>query len=640
MKQIERIIGEEKKMSQKEKISIIGLGKLGSTMLACFAHKKWDVIGVDINQSFVDIINKGHSPIYEPQVEELINLNDKRITATSETEFAVLHSDVSFIIVPTPSIGDGSFSTLYIEEAVSEIADALSKKDSYHVFVITSTVLPGDTARIAGMLAEQSGKELGKDFGVCYNPDFIALGKIVHDFLNPDMILIGESDERAGSIVESIHRRLADNNPPIYRMNFYNAELSKVTLNAYCTLKITFANSIAEICEKMPEGDSDVVLQAVGSDTRVGHKYFKGGLGFAGPCLLSNALVQTDRGLKEIQDVKIDDRVFTHKGHLRKVTQTYRRKYLGSMKKIISSDFPYSSIISTPEHPVWGSKRNQRTKNKKKLDFRADFNGLEFIPAFKMKQGDLTALPVIKDSIEILPEKTSKRSKSVWIEKDNMLSIIKSVEEEFYEGYVYNLEVEEDNSYMLESGVVHNCFPRDNRALSYTARRYGVYETFCDTTDEINEFHKTERICHLLMKYLKERDTDQLAILGLSYKEDTPVVEESVSIAAVKELSKRGVKLSLYDPAAMESAEDELKDVNNITYATSEYDCVKGKSVCFIATPWKQFYDLEVRKLLEVMESDSVILDAWRVLPFERASTEEKDKVIVVRRIGKNLVDK
>jgi UDPglucose 6-dehydrogenase len=468
-------------MNQKERISVIGLGKLGSTMLACFAHKKWEVIGVDVNQNFVDTINKGHSPIYEPRVEELINLNDKRIEATVETEFAVLHSDISFIIVPTPSVEEGFFSIKYVEAVALEIAKALKQKNSFHVIVITSTVLPGDTARITDMIVKESGKTLGKDFGVCYNPDFIALGKIVHDFLNPDMILIGESDEKSGAIVEDIHTRLIDNNPPIFRTNPHNAELSKISLNAYCTLKITFANSIAEICEKMPGGDSEVVLQVVGSDTRVGHKFFRGGLGFGGPC-----------------------------------------------------------------------------------------------------------------------------------------------------------------------------FPRDNRALSYIAKGYGVTEVFCDTTDEINEYHKTERISNLLMELLKERNVDDIdcqqstgiAILGLSYKEDTPVVEESVSMAVIKTLSKKGIKLSLYDPAAMDSIEDELTSMNksgklphlfNITFATSEYECVKGKSVCFIATPWRQFRELEAQKLLEAMEENSVILDAWRMLPFERASTKDEKKVIEVRKIGKNL---
>lgn len=462
-------------MNQKEKISVIGLGKLGCTMLACFAHKKWEVIGVDINQEFVNTINRGHSPIYEPHVEELIKLNKKRIEATSETEFAVLHSDISFIIVPTPSMDNGSFSTQYVEEAALEIAKALQKKDSYHVIVITSTVLPGDTARIAGMIAEFSGKKLGEDFGVCYNPDFIALGKIVHDFLNPDMILIGESDERAGTVIENIHRNLASNKPPIYRMNFYNAELSKISLNAYCTLKITFANIIAEICEKMPSGDSEVVLKAVGSDSRVGQKYFRGGLGFGGPC-----------------------------------------------------------------------------------------------------------------------------------------------------------------------------FPRDNRALSHTAKGYGVTEIFCDATDEINEFHKTERISNLLMEYLEEKGTNELAILGLSYKEDTPIIEESVSIAVIETLSKKGVKLSIYDPAAMENTENYFTEMNykgkfsylfNITYATSEYDCVKGKSVCFIATPWQQFKKLETKRLLSTMEKGSVILDAWGILPFGRVS-EGKENVLEVRRIGKNCIDR
>ena len=134
------------------------------------------------------------------------------------------------------------------------------------------------------MLEKTSNKKCCKDFSVCYNPDFIALGNIVQNFLNPDMILIGESDEGGGSILENIHRKLVENRPNIHRMNFYNAELTKIALNSYCTLKITFANELAKICESVPGGDVDVVLSALGDDERIGHKYLKGGLSYGGPC--------------------------------------------------------------------------------------------------------------------------------------------------------------------------------------------------------------------------------------------------------------------------------------------------------------------------------------------------------------------
>lgn len=265
-------------------ISVFGLGKLGCSMLACFALKGWRVIGVDIIKDVVDQVGNGHSPVYEPDVEELLQANRNRISATLDTREALLNSDISFIIVPTPSSQDGSFSTEYVEIAIAEIGSILREKSTYHTVVVTSTVLPGDMQKIKRLLERTSKKVCGQDFGLCYNPDFIALGSIVHDFLNPDMILIGESDSQAGDILESIHKELVDSHPNIHRMNFYNAELSKIALNSYCTLKITFANKLAELCEAMPEGDANVVAQAIGDDSRIGRKYFRGGLSYGGPC--------------------------------------------------------------------------------------------------------------------------------------------------------------------------------------------------------------------------------------------------------------------------------------------------------------------------------------------------------------------
>ena len=191
---------------------------------------------------------------------------------------------MSFVIVPTPSTKDGTFSTDYVEAVAAEMGSILRTKDAYHLIVITSTVLPGDMKQIQDLLERTSGKICAKDFGLCYNPDFIALGSVVRDFLNPDMILIGESDKKAGDALENIHKNLINNKPNIHRMSFYNAELTKIALNSYCTLKITFANTLAEICENMPGGNVDHVTDALGDDSRIGRKYLKGGLSYGGPC--------------------------------------------------------------------------------------------------------------------------------------------------------------------------------------------------------------------------------------------------------------------------------------------------------------------------------------------------------------------
>ncbi|MFN3329538.1 MAG: nucleotide sugar dehydrogenase, partial [Pyrinomonadaceae bacterium] len=268
-----------------ERISVIGLGKLGASMAACFAYRGFEVIGVDISPKVVDAVNSGKAPVQETGLDDLISANKERIRATLSHEEAVLNSDISFVIVPTPSDERGAFSLQYAAWAYKEIGKALAKKNGYHNVVLTSTVLPGSTRQVLmPVLEKESGKKAGKDFGVCYSPEFIALGSVIRDFLNPDFTLIGELDERCGEQLEQLYSKVVENGAPSARMSIENAELTKIAVNTFVTTKITFANMLAEICEKIPGGNVDVVTKALGMDSRIGHKYLKGALGYGGPC--------------------------------------------------------------------------------------------------------------------------------------------------------------------------------------------------------------------------------------------------------------------------------------------------------------------------------------------------------------------
>ena len=265
--------------------SVIGLGKLGASMAAAIASRGYDVVGLDINQNNVDAINKGYAPIQETNLGETIKNNKERLIATLNWELAILQSDVSFVIVPTPSDSNGSFSLEYTKEAFKEIGKVLKYKNDYHLVVLTSTVLPGSTRfGLLPILEEESGKECGKDFGLCYSPEFIALGSIIHDFLNPDFNLIGEFDEKAGGLLQQCYKEIMANKPLCKRMSIENAELTKIALNTFVTTKITFANMLAELCNHIPGGDIDVISDALGCDKRIGRKYLTGGLGYGGPC--------------------------------------------------------------------------------------------------------------------------------------------------------------------------------------------------------------------------------------------------------------------------------------------------------------------------------------------------------------------
>ena len=267
------------------RISIIGLGKLGAPMAAVMAHKGHMVVGVDVNPDYVAAIQQGHAPLRETGLEEMIQANRERLSATTDYEQAVLETDATFIIVPTPSDPDGRFSLRNVMIAAEKIGAALRKKQGWHLVVLSSTVMPGSTGgKLLPALEAHSGKKCGEGFGLCYNPEFIALGSVIRDMLNPDMILIGESDERSGEILEKLYTGVCDSNPHIRRMNHVNAELTKISVNTFVTTKISYANMLAQVCETLPGADVDVVTSAIGCDSRIGQKYLKGALGYGGPC--------------------------------------------------------------------------------------------------------------------------------------------------------------------------------------------------------------------------------------------------------------------------------------------------------------------------------------------------------------------
>ena len=293
-------------------ISVIGLGKLGASMAAGFASRGFRVIGVDINPKSVEALNQGLPPVQETGLAEMIAAHRDSIRGTLSTEEAVLGSHISFVIIPTPSDARGAFSLTYAKSAFREIGRALQGKKDYHTVVLTSTVLPGATRLgLLPILEKESGKKCGPDFGLCYNPEFIALGSVIRDFLNPDFYLLGQFDERSGDALEAVHKQVSVNHAPVKRMSLENAELAKISVNSFVTMKISFANMLAEFCEKIPGGDVDVVSDALGMDKRIGRKYLTGGLGFGGPCFprdnvalnfLGGALGVDSRLLKENDD--------------------------------------------------------------------------------------------------------------------------------------------------------------------------------------------------------------------------------------------------------------------------------------------------------------------------------------------------
>ncbi len=271
--------------TKRIRFSIVGLGKLGASMAAAIAGRGYDVIGVDINVDVVEAVNAGRAPVNETGLADAFAMNRTRVSATTCHGDAIARSDVTFVVVPTPSDRTGMFSLQYASYAFREIGRGLARKDDYHLVVLTSTVVPGSTRQVLlPELEAASGKKCGCDFGICYSPEFIALGSVIQDFLNPDFTLVGELDQRSGALLEHCYAEIVENDASCKRMSLENAELTKLAVNTFLTTKIAYSNMLAEFCEGIPGGDIDVVSDAVGADKRIGRRYLTGGLGFGGPC--------------------------------------------------------------------------------------------------------------------------------------------------------------------------------------------------------------------------------------------------------------------------------------------------------------------------------------------------------------------
>jgi UDPglucose 6-dehydrogenase len=418
-------------------ISVFGIGKLGFPIVACFASKGFRVIGYDVNPATIKAVNERKPAIYEPGLVELL-AQAGELSATDDYIDAVKNTDATFMVVPTPSMPDGSFTAKYAEAAAEQLAAGIKSKKGYHLVVLTSTVLPGTTdSRIKPLLERISGKKCGRDFGLCYSPEFIALGAVIRNFLKPDVVLIGESNAKAGESLEDIYKNVCENNPPIVRMTIQNAELAKISLNAYVTMKISFANTLAEMAEKIPNGNADAICEMLGFDSRIGRKYLSGGMAYGGPC-----------------------------------------------------------------------------------------------------------------------------------------------------------------------------FPRDNKAFAYFARQINCQARLAEATDAENA-HQNQRIVALAKEKIGTIQGKRIAMLGLTYKPDSEVTEESAAVKIAAALVKEGAKLTAYDPAGISNARKMLGD-KGIIYAASVKECLKDADFCILTTPWNEFKNLKPGDFTGAMKTPA-LLDCWRL---------------------------
>ncbi|HEV7472421.1 MAG TPA: UDP-glucose/GDP-mannose dehydrogenase family protein [Pyrinomonadaceae bacterium] len=268
------------------RLSVFGIGYVGCVSAACFARAGHDVTGVDLNQTKVEIINSGKSPIVEAGIDELIAamVAEGRLRATTDSAAAIMNSDASLVCVGTPSNANGSLDLNHVKHVCEEIGAALKSKAERHTIVIRSTMLPGTIeSLVVPTLEASSGKKAGRDFGVCINPEFLREGSSLKDFYAPPFTLIGTDEEETAALVRELYVSIE---APLFVTALKTAEMVKYACNCFHALKVSFANEIGNICKAVGI-DSHEVMHVFAQDTKLNLSpyYLTPGFAFGGSCL-------------------------------------------------------------------------------------------------------------------------------------------------------------------------------------------------------------------------------------------------------------------------------------------------------------------------------------------------------------------
>lgn len=305
------------------KISVIGCGFVGLCLAVVAATRGVKVIAVDIDEQKINKIKSGQPTFYEPGLSELLKQALlENLVVTNDINLAVMQSDITFITVGTPQNVDGSANLSFLESAITDVARVLKDKKERHMVVIKSTVTPTTTSNIIRPILEnESGKKVGSSIGLIMNPEFLREGSAVYDTENPHLIVIGKYDENSANNLESFYKYLHGKTvPEIIRTTTVTAELIKYANNSFLATKISFINTIANICQNIPNTDVKTIAYAIGKDPRIGSLFLQAGPGYGGSCFPKDVsalinfsrrigydplLISATQKVNELQSIKV-----------------------------------------------------------------------------------------------------------------------------------------------------------------------------------------------------------------------------------------------------------------------------------------------------------------------------------------------
>ena len=292
----------------KPKISVVGLGFVGLTLTVVNAKENFETTGIDVDVRKLEKLLSGKPYFYEPKLKSYLNksLKSKKIHFSEDLN-EVLKTDITFLTVGTPSTTTGAIDLSQLKKVVSKLSKILKKKKSKHLIVVKSTVIPTTTTKNVAPVFKQL-----RNVKVVVNPEFLREGSAINDLEKPHLIVIGESNKKDGDILERYYKKFYKKIPEILRVDFSSAEMIKYTNNAFLATKVSFINSIANICQNLPNVDVNKIAYAIGKDSRIGSEFLKAGPGFGGSCLpkdisalieFTNKFEKTNKLFKAVKEV-------------------------------------------------------------------------------------------------------------------------------------------------------------------------------------------------------------------------------------------------------------------------------------------------------------------------------------------------
>jgi UDPglucose 6-dehydrogenase len=344
------------------KITIIGSGYVGLVSGACFADLGNDVVCVDVDEKKIAQLRGGTIPIYEPGLQQLVshNVAAGRLRFTTDVDESVTHGAVQFIAVGTPSDQDGSADMRYVIAAARSIGRSMPE---YRVVVNKSTVPVGTSERVRAAIAEELKKRgVDLEFSVVSNPEFLKEGAAVDDFMRPDRIVVGSSDERATQIMRQLYAPLSRNHDRIFVMDPRSAELTKYAANAMLATRISFMNELANLAEKLG-ANIESVRQGIGSDQRIGYHFLYAGVGYGGSCFPKDIqALQHTAGEYGVQMTIVDS--------VEKANRTQKQRLLEKVRG------RFGEQLDGRHFAVWGLSFKPNTDDMREAPSRVVINGL------------------------------------------------------------------------------------------------------------------------------------------------------------------------------------------------------------------------------------------------------------------------